>query len=246
MLAFVLLVSFLLTAFRLIAWVQFESLRIRDRKTSCKLIALKKLGVRSVDIYISHAYSGSPFTGGLFNPYICFPQVSYSLLSPNERDAVIAHEIGHIRHFDLFQSMIVSLMGDLLWFVPFYRMTARKIDIHREILADHYATSTNVSHGALAQALVKLKEISLSPPKPALYSAFAKSKSTLEQRVNLILNRKSKPRFNIWRSIYFYSCGLVITGTVLSATFGGNYEIEKSQSMQQQVEGRIKRRLGIE
>ena len=245
-LALVLLISFFLTAYRLIAWVHFELLRIRDRKTSCSLVELKKLGVRSVDIYISSAYSGSPFTGGLFKPYICFPQSTYSLLSLTEREAVIAHEIGHIRHFDLFQSIIVSLMGDLFWFVPFYRMTARKIDIHREILADHYATSTNVSHGALAQALVKLKEFSLSPPKPALYSAFAKSKSTLELRVNLILNRQSEPQFKILRSIYFFSCGLVITGTVLSATFGGNYEIEKSQGMQQQVDGWIKRHLGIE
>lgn len=242
----VLLTSLVLIARRLISWVQFERSRFLDRKLVCKPIEIRKLAIRRIDIYVSPSYSGSPFTGGLLKPYICFPEGTYGMLTGEEREAVVAHEIGHIRHFDLQQSLMLSIMGDLFWFVPFYRLVSCEIDGLREIVADQYAAKSKVGHAVLAQAMIKIREINFSLPEPALYSAFAKNQSIFAKRIALILKQGNECRFASFQNLAHLIGGLVVTGAVLSANFGGNYEIEKPSARYQQVENLVKPRLGVE
>jgi hypothetical protein len=68
-----------------------RSYRLKDR-------ALDRLncGGRVVDLYVSAHFEGSPFTGGILKPYICFPESAYSSLSVEQRQAVI-HQLRRIK-----------------------------------------------------------------------------------------------------------------------------------------------------
>ncbi len=77
----------------------FERNRLKFRKSDLSTPTHLSYA-KSVDAYISEAHSGSPFTGGLIFPYICFPSDTYAALSETERDAVWKHESSHVRWRD--------------------------------------------------------------------------------------------------------------------------------------------------
>jgi beta-lactamase regulating signal transducer with metallopeptidase domain len=51
----------------------------------------------------------------VLHPYICFPENAFRALSDSEREAVIQHEIAHIRHWDLLATLTVKVLGDVFW-----------------------------------------------------------------------------------------------------------------------------------
>ena len=224
----VLAVSGTLVLIRILAAVRFERRRHLDRK-SAEVLRSQKLKFRTVDIYTSAAFSGTPFTGGLFRPYICIPKDAVAKLDPQELEAVIAHELGHIRQGDLVVTIVVQLLGDVFWFVPGYRWLSRKIDRLREVVADQWATASGIEPLALASALVKLKEIPETPHRFVLYSAFFREKSLLRIRVERLLGetQERRPRFG-WSNIWFRSLvSIWICAAVMFATLGGNHQTIK-------------------
>lgn len=186
-------VAFTLFAIRFLQALKFEVRRRSDRKQAESFIVIKQ-GPRKIDVYISNAFSGTPFTGGVFKPYICIPRDSFSQLSKEEIEAVIAHERGHIRQFDLVVTMLIQLLGDLFWFIPGYRALSRKIDRMREIVADQWAVKSGVEPAFLASALVKLKGIPENSDRFVLYSAFCRKRSLLKQRVEILLSKNEEKR----------------------------------------------------
>jgi Antirepressor regulating drug resistance, predicted signal transduction N-terminal membrane component len=210
------------------AW-KFESIRRQDRSNS-QLFKIQKIDFRKVEIYISQAFSGTPFTGGILNPYICIPSETFKNLSEAELKAVIAHEMGHVQKFDLLFTVAIQLLGDLLWFVPFYRGLSRKIDRLREIIADRYAIKTGASGAALASALIKLKEIPATREKFILYSAFMRESSLLKTRVEILLQDQDVKAGRLGWKIKLLRYVIVVwaAGMVMTSTLAGNHSIHIS------------------
>jgi beta-lactamase regulating signal transducer with metallopeptidase domain len=224
----VLAVSATLLVIRIVAAYRFEQRRKLDRVLSVPLRE-EKLRFGTVDIYVSSVFSGTPFTGGLLKPYICIPKDAADRLNAQELEAVIAHELGHIRQIDLAVTIVVQLLGDLFWFVPGYRWLSRKIDRLREVVADQWAVRSGIEPALLASALVKLKEIPEIPDRFVLYSAFFRETSLLKTRVERLLGKTAEkcPRFG-WSNIWFRSMISVwIFTAVMIATLGGNHQTVK-------------------
>jgi hypothetical protein len=221
----VLAISFFLVARRWLAAMHFERKRKRQRGFDTSLEKLT-LPLREVDVYQSEEYSGTPFTGGILKPYICFPAKTYDLLNTVEREAVVQHELAHISHLDLVGTLAVKSLGDLLWFIPGYRFLCRQIDSLRELLADKNAISCGASGPHLASALIKLKGIPEDNQQAVLFSAFFREKSLLKRRVaNLVKGEGASGSRLGWQNRWLR---LVIlfwtTSAVMVATFGGNHE----------------------
>jgi hypothetical protein len=217
-------VSLFLLVRRIWAAKEFESVR-SERRTNDKTLGQLFCGNRKVDIYRSSHYAGSPFTGGILKPYICFPDSAFESLSDEQRQAVIQHELGHIRQWDLLGTWFVKIMGDLFWFVPFYRSLSRRIDRLREILADQYAVSAGVARESLASALLALESSKTENQDTVIYSAFFREKKLLRLRVEKLIgqNKERAPRFgwsNPWLKVP--AAAFIVVG-VLSATLGGNH-----------------------
>jgi Zn-dependent protease with chaperone function len=222
----ILTVSMVWMSLRMIAAWRFERRRGLDR-TIATPIRKQQIGLRSVDIYISNEFIGSPFTGGLFRPYICIPRDAHGYLEERELEAVIAHELGHIRQIDFAVTFLVQLLGDVFWFVPGYHWLSRKIDRLREIVADQWAVRSGAEPVLLASALVKLKEIPEQDGRFALYSAFFREKSLLKIRVQRLLGQdiEKSSRFG-WSWFWFRSLVSVwIVTAVMIATLGGNHQV---------------------
>lgn len=207
--------------------IRFEINR-QNQRMNDTTIQRVQLKCRNIDIYRSDAYTGTPFTGGIFHPYICFPSDTFIALTDAEREAVIQHEIAHILQWDLLTTFAIRALGNVFWFVPFYRFLSRKIDKLREISADKIAVKLGASADQLASALIKLKEVSFQSPQPVLFSAFLREPSLLKLRVGELLSTSKKPESrlgwnNRWARILIAAW---TTGAVMIATFGGNVQMQ--------------------
>ncbi len=242
---FILLISLALLLMRAIQYYRFEIKRIADRPHGVKFKIIN-IGPRKVDVYISKHFFGTPFTGGLFKPYICIPHDAHIKFTKDELDAVVAHELGHIRRYDLIMSVLIQSLGDLFWFLPGYRWLSRKIDRLREIEADSWAVFMNVEPCHLAHALLQLKETPNRPGSSILYSAFFREKSLVKERVERLLGiwPKKSPRYG-WK---FFSLRLgttaLLTGVLLHSVFGGNFRDEALMKAPDWVDNLFKYLLG--
>lgn len=242
-------IASILALSRITKWVSFEYRRRKDRASShTSFVDAISGGWRSIDVYQSQSYEGTPFTGGIIRPYVCFPGAAFAKLSPEERHAVVKHELAHIRQWDLAQTLGIRLLGDLFWFIPFYRTLGRNIDRCRELVADRLAIRLGADPLMLASALVKLGEVPGSPPEPALYSAFLKRRTLLAERVSVLAEGYHRtPTQRNWKRTAWKTAAVVwITGAVFSATLGGNYQIEPPSELSQYLSGLVSRFLGIE
>lgn len=117
----------------------------------------RRLGWRSVRIVRSTSWRGVPFAGGLLRPYVCLPLGL--ALDPSQEEAVIQHELAHLRGFDAILLGACALVKDALWFVPGARWLSRDIARQCEIIADARALARGADPNALASALVRTKEL---------------------------------------------------------------------------------------
>ena len=218
----ILIIATFLFCRRFIQAVRFEVERRQDRHDG-RLFRQEKLGWRAVDIYISKKFEGTPFTGGLFRPYICLPEKALQALEENEVEAVIAHELGHVNSFDLVGTVLIQFLGDLFWFVPGYRWLSRKIDRLRELIADQSALARGTNPLVLASAMVKLKEASLPAENYILYSAFFRERSLLRLRVQRLLGTQAEKKARLGWSWFWIRIlvSIWIVSAVLVATIGG-------------------------
>jgi beta-lactamase regulating signal transducer with metallopeptidase domain len=220
----VLAVGATLLLLRVVHAFRFERKRRQDRRFADQL-GIRQVGRRSVDIYCSEAFSGTPFTGGWIAPYICIPRDAHEKLTDSELEAVIAHEIGHIRQFDLLFTIFIQSLGDLFWFIPGYLALSRKIDRLREIVADQWVVRSGQNPAVLASALLKLKEIPETTERFVLYSAFFREKSLLKIRIERLLSGETEGsgRFFWQKNWVRYVATFWITTSVIFVTIGGNH-----------------------
>lgn len=232
--------SIFLVARRALVIFRFEQKRREDRSLmaqdadgashSVRELALHlgldlKFPLRKVvDIYVSDGFSGSPFTGGVLSPYICLPRNAVARLNQDEISAVIAHELGHVRSFDLLGTLLVQAIGDFFWFVPGYRRLSRRIDRLREVLADRAAVRMGASAARLASALLKLNDICDHTSATILHSAFLREKSLLRERVELLIETHCEPRARFgWQNFWLrWLVAFWIVAAVLCSSLGGN------------------------
>jgi Zn-dependent protease with chaperone function len=192
--AAVLVVSLALAARRVVAAIRFERARRRDR-LGARSIARVRVGRREVDVYASDAFGGAPFAGGLLRPYVCFPAEALALLGEEERQAALAHEIGHVRALDAPLFFAFGLMADLAWFVPGARRLLGAARAESERAADEAAVRAGADPVRLASAIARLCEHGAAPAGAVPLTGRARR---IARRIEALVTRApAEPR---WRT----------------------------------------------
>jgi len=150
-------------------------------------VATRRLWVRRVELEVSPTWKGVPVAGGLIRPWICLSTPLWLALSPEEREAVILHELGHLRWFDGVTLTVARIGRALLWFVPWSGAALRVLARECEFAADADAVRRGASPEALASALVRCAELMNSSPVPLLPFR-SRERSAFIQRVQRLLH----------------------------------------------------------
>jgi beta-lactamase regulating signal transducer with metallopeptidase domain len=112
----------------------------------------------------------APAVHGVLNPYISLPNGIDRVLSEDELNAVIIHELTHARRRDNLIRLLHEMTVCALWFHPVAWIAGSRLALYRELSCDE-SVVRSAHGGELISALAKLA----NPEEPLLLEATAAS-----------------------------------------------------------------------
>src|SRR4029453_7173140 len=103
-------------------------------------------------------------------PGVLLPPATLMGLTPLQLEAILAHEIGHIKRYDYLVNMLQMLAETLLFYHPAVWWTSKKIRIERELCCDDLAVRYSGNALRYARALTTLEKLRLRAPAMAMAS----------------------------------------------------------------------------
>ncbi|RZK51634.1 MAG: hypothetical protein EOO87_17180, partial [Pedobacter sp.] len=143
---------------------------------------------KPVSFYLSASVS-VPLVIGFFKPVVLFPIALATQLDHKQVEAILIHELSHIRRNDYLLNLFKTLIETILFFNPFVWLTTKFINIEREHACDDLVVELTNTPLTYAHALLKL-EI-LKEKSPALAMAATGSNQHLYQRIKRITAMKT-------------------------------------------------------
>ena len=150
--------------------------RPMQREWQARLDALvQRFGLRRpVALRIIESLS-SPVSAGWFRPVVLLPAGLLTRMPADLIEALLAHELAHIRRHDYLINLLQNLAEALLFYHPVTWWLSRRIRDEREHIADRLAAEVTQQPRRLALALSELAEWSCShapsPSTPTLAQA---------------------------------------------------------------------------
>ncbi len=179
-------------------WRKVQRIRkfgLRKVEVRYKLFVKKisqQLGIKgNVGIYFSEMVK-SPLTVGYLKPLILLPVASVTNLTPLQVEAVLLHELSHIKRFDYLVNILVSVIHTLLYFNPFARLLIKVVQEERENCCDQMVLQYGYDKVSYASALLSLEKNSLQAHTLVLGAA---GKRNLLGRIEKIVGIEKKVTF---------------------------------------------------
>jgi TonB family protein len=133
------------------------------------LLARRMKTTRAIRILIS-AVAESPSVVGWLRPVILLPAATLAGLDPEQLQAVLAHEIAHIRRHDYLINLAQTLVETLLFHPPAVWWASARIRHERELCCDDAAVAACGNAIVYARALTSLERLRAATPRLAMAS----------------------------------------------------------------------------
>jgi len=144
---------------------------------------IRRAGV-SVPVRLAiHRPTQSPCVIGWLRPVILMPAASLAGLDWRALEALLAHEIAHIRRHDYLVNLLQTTVDTLLFYHPAVWWVSRQIRIERENCCDDIAAQLCGDRVTYARALIDLEQVRAAEP---VFAMSARGGS-LMQRIQRLL-----------------------------------------------------------
>lgn len=128
-----------------------------------------------------------PTVIGWIKPVILMPASALAGLNPHQLEAILAHELAHIRRHDYLVNLLQTVVETLLFYHPAVWWLSRRIRAERENCCDDLAVSLCGDPYTYARALADLEDLRA----PGRRFVMAANGSSLVQRVRRLLGAPS-------------------------------------------------------
>ncbi len=171
-------------------WVQTEP---AEPVWQARLTSLaRQLGIRRSLRLLKSGAVEVPMVLGWLRPVILVPVAIFTAMEPRALEAILAHELAHIRRHDYFVNLLQSAVEVLLFFHPAVWWLSAQVRAERENCCDDTAIALCGDPLFYARALEALEELRPAlQPNPSL--ALAATGGTLMHRIRRILAPKLPP-----------------------------------------------------
>ncbi len=148
---------------------------------------------KKVVVWLSKSID-TPILIGYFKPMILLPVTAITQLTHEQIEAILLHEIAHIKRNDYLVNVLINLTGILLFFNPFAKLFISVLQKERENSCDDWVLQFKFSPESYAAALLTLERSRLSAiPLLSLPAAGTNNKHLLH-RVQRILDISVKEK----------------------------------------------------
>jgi beta-lactamase regulating signal transducer with metallopeptidase domain len=168
-----------------------------------------RMGIKkNVQIWLSSMVD-TPVTLGFLKPVILLPVAAVNNLSVKQAEAIILHELNHIRRNDYLVNLLIACVDVILFFNPFARLLTAIIRRERENCCDDLVLQFCYEPHSYARALLTLEQSRLDTGKLAL-AATGKDKHFLLNRIKRILGKEPVSNPVNQKLIAYLLCSLLI------------------------------------
>jgi beta-lactamase regulating signal transducer with metallopeptidase domain len=183
------------------------ALRVFVEQTSLRM-GIKK----EVRVWLSSLVDG-PVTLGFLRPVILIPFATVNNLSLDQVEAILLHELAHIKRYDYLLNLGVTMLGILFFFNPFTRLLIRDIRREREHRCDDLVMQFRYDPHIYVSALLSLASPDQNRQQLAM-AATGIGDRLLLQRVKRILKQNGSGERPGTRSV------VLLLFTMLTAFIG--------------------------
>jgi Zn-dependent protease with chaperone function len=146
----------------------------------------RRLGVTRIVRLRESAMAQAPAVIGWLKPVVLLPATALSGLTPQQIEALLAHELAHIRRHDYLVNLLQTAIETLLFYHPAVWWVGRRIRTERENCCDDLAVEVCGDALAYARALARLEQVRQQMPQLAM----ASSHGSLLHRIQRLLSPK--------------------------------------------------------
>jgi beta-lactamase regulating signal transducer with metallopeptidase domain len=189
-------------ALLLLAAVRIRRLRLAVRRAVPADAALRaraaavagRIGLRRLPELRVSTEPVPPMLVALPRPVIVLPRDLIDRLAPEELDAILAHELVHVRRGDFLLRPLELAVGALYWWLPFLPWVRARLRAAEEAACDaEVVRRLPSSRRAYADGLLDAVELASRSVIPARLATGATDTRNLQERLVMILDAKRRP-----------------------------------------------------
>lgn len=221
-------VSLFLIKFLFDVWavsrLKIYNLKPVDNQTNFKfkeLISTLKI-TKKIEIFES-SQTFSPMVIGNLKPFILLPIGLTSRLTIKELEAILAHELAHIKRYDFLVNISQTIVEIIFFFNPAILWISSQVRQEREHCCDDFSVSITGDKVLLVNALAQVETFRINQP---LAMAFGKKRMTLLNRISRILGVNNKENQSVESIIIMFFVSIII----------GSFLVFRSEDVVGQIE----------
>jgi bla regulator protein blaR1 len=156
--------------------------------------------------------SFEPGVFGIVKPVLLWPESMTDRLDDPHIEAILAHELSHIRRSDNLTAALHMVVEAVFWFHPLvWWLGARLID-EREQACDQDAISHGRDPRVYAESILRTCQFSVEAPLACVAGVTG---ADLRKRIERIMQGPRNDRLSTWKKFLLLAAGIVIVGTPL-------------------------------
>jgi TonB family protein len=190
---------------------------------------------RRIGLVLSSAI-GVPGVWGLWRPVVALPERLAEDLSDDEVEAIMMHEVVHVKRRDNLASLFQMGLSCLLWFYPVVWLLERRLLHEREQACDEEVLQGKGSK-VYVSGILKVVRFCLDSKMAGVSSVTG---SNLKRRIENIMSDPMQRKLTSWHvvSISLFVAVLVMSG-VVAASHGNRVTMAQSQKVAAILSGSV-------
>jgi len=174
------------------------------------------LGIsKRVQIWLS-THTDVPSVIGFLKPVILLPVSTLTQLTIQQTEAIILHELAHIKRNDYIINLMQHCIELLMFFNPFVKLLSQEVRKERENCCDDWVMNYRYNGHEYATALMILEQNRISGLSFAL--AATNGKHNLLNRIKRLFSTEPKVVLSSFKKIQVATLGLILFISVLLNT----------------------------
>jgi len=177
---------------------EFDALRRAERRTNIGRPIALAFSSREIE----------PGVFGMIRPVLLWPIGLSNRLDDVQIDAIMVHEVEHVRRRDNLTTAIHAAVEALFWFHPLVRWMTARLNEERERACDESVLERNAKPEVYAESIMKVCAFCLEPPTPCVAGV---SGADLKDRILRIMTKRSGVALGLGRKLALAAAaGLVV------------------------------------
>jgi bla regulator protein blaR1 len=165
-----------------------------------------------IDIPVRTLSSSAPVEPGvfgIFRPVLLLPEGILERLSPAQFDAILAHELCHVRRRDNFAAAVHMTVEALFWFHPLVWWIGARLMEERERACDEDVLGNAAEPEDYAEGILTVCKFYLASP---LRCVSGVTGSNLKKRMEEIMTRRALHNLTLPKKLLLVACAILAVG----------------------------------